>query len=49
MDKLMTADPINRKALIKLMQALVGINSVNPLIAFNGVGEADICRANGCL
>jgi acetylornithine deacetylase len=35
---------INRKALVSLMQALIRINSVNPSLSAEGVGEADICR-----
>ncbi|MGD8343427.1 MAG: hypothetical protein PVI38_06465 [Desulfobacterales bacterium] len=38
---------ISRKALVSLMQALIKINSVNPSLADEGVGEADICRYIG--
>ena len=43
----MPAARINRKALINLMQALVQINSVNPLLSAEGVGETEICRYIG--
>jgi acetylornithine deacetylase len=38
----MPAIRINRQALVSLMQALIHINSVNPLLSSKGVGEADI-------
>ena len=43
----MPAAQINRKALVGLMQALIRINSVNPVLSSKGVGEADICRYIG--
>ncbi len=43
----MPAIRTNRKALINLMQELIQINSVNPLLSSNGVGEADISRYIG--
>ena len=47
MENFIPADRINRTALISLMQALIRINSVNPLLSSEGVGEADICRYIG--
>ncbi len=38
---------INRKALVSLTQTLIKINSVNPSLAAEGIGEADICRYIG--
>lgn len=38
---------INRKALVSLMQALIKIDSVNPSLSAQGVGEADISRYIG--
>ena len=39
--------PINRKALIRLMEELIQINSVNPSLSDSGAGEADIARHIG--
>ena len=38
----MPANQINRRALIRLTQALIKINSVNPSLTTGGVGETDI-------
>ncbi len=38
---------INRKALVSLMQELIKINSTNPSLTAEGVGEAEICRYIG--
>ena len=40
----MPAAQINRKALVSLVQALIKINSVNPSLSAEGVGETEICR-----
>jgi acetylornithine deacetylase len=39
----MPAARINRQALINLIQALVKINSVNPLLSADGIGETEVC------
>ena len=43
----MPAARINRKALVSLMQELIKINSTNPSLTAEGVGEAEICRYIG--
>jgi acetylornithine deacetylase len=43
----MAAIQINHHALIRLLQQLIQINSVNPTLSEKGVGEADIARYIG--